>query len=171
MQITIPQETTADHPTVYHLVRAAFAGAEHSDGNEQDLVVALRRSQAFVPQLSLVAVAGTEVIGHILFTRALVGGATVVALAPLSVHPRWQRQGVGTALITHGHTLAKSLGYGYSLVLGSDAYYSRYGYRPARQFGIWVPAGFPPQNFMAIQLDEQANPISGPVVYAKEFGL
>ncbi|MFR8035450.1 MAG: GNAT family N-acetyltransferase [Lachnospiraceae bacterium] len=33
-------------------------------------------------------------------------GQEVLALAPLSVKPRYQRQGVGTALILEGHKIA-----------------------------------------------------------------
>lgn len=33
----------------------AFATAEYSDGNEHDLVNALRKGEAFIPDLSLVA--------------------------------------------------------------------------------------------------------------------
>ena len=34
--------------------------AEHSDGDEQDLVVRLRKSHAFIPELSLIAETGNE---------------------------------------------------------------------------------------------------------------
>ena len=40
--ITIRQETPADHAEIYSLIQTAFASAEHRDGNEQDLVDALR---------------------------------------------------------------------------------------------------------------------------------
>ena len=51
----IRQERAEDRGQVYELIKAAFAGAEHADGNEQDLVNALRMGGAFIPQLSLVA--------------------------------------------------------------------------------------------------------------------
>ncbi len=55
MDTIIRRETPEDHQAVYELVENAFASAEHSDGNEQDLVTALRKSGAFIPELSLVA--------------------------------------------------------------------------------------------------------------------
>lgn len=169
--MSVRQETSRDYEEVYALIAEAFATAEHADGNEQDLAAALRKGDAFIPELSLVAELGGELAGHILFTKAKAGNDTVLVLAPLSVKPRYQKQGVGTALILEGHKTAKELGYAYSLVLGSETYYPRVGYVPADQFGIEVPKGIPAKNFMAIQLREDAKKIGGPVVYAKEFGI
>lgn len=167
----IRQETKKDYEKVYAVVKNAFETAEHSDGNEQDLVVMLRKSDAFIPELSLVAEDEGNIIGYILFTKAKVESDTVLVLAPLAVLPECQRQGVGSALIEQGHRIAKELGYQYSLVLGSEFYYPRFGYLPACQFGIEVPEGIPSDNFMAIVLQKNAGPISGAVTYAKEFGM
>ena len=167
----IRQETPKDYEEVYELIREAFASAEHADGNEQDLVEALRKGDAFIPELSLVAEEDGQLAGHILFTKAQVGEAEVLALAPLSVRPAFQRQGVGTALIEEGHRIARKMGYAYSIVLGSENYYPRLGYREAAGFGVEVPEGVPSANFMAIQLLEGAPALGGPVIYAEEFGL
>ena len=168
----IRQETTNDHNAVYNLIRDAFASAEHSDGTEQDLVEALRKNkEAFIPELSLVAEDRGVIAGHILFTKMKVGDVTVLALAPLSVKPEYQRQGIGMALIREGHRIAAVLGYGYSVVLGSEIYYPKTGYRPAEDFSIEIPEGIPTQNYMAIQLMPQAKPIHGKVTYATEFGM
>lgn len=166
----IRQEMKNDEKEVYKLIEKAFAAAEHADGNEQDLAAALRKGTSFIPELSLVAEINGEIAGHIMFTKAKVGRDEILALAPLSVKPQYQRRGVGTALIMEGHRIAKQRGYEYSLVLGSEKYYPRAGYLPAEQFGIEVPKDIPSENFMAIKLQENAKPISGAVVYAKEFG-
>ena len=168
---TILQETPADYAAVYEVIRAAFACAEHRDGNEQDLVNALRKSAAFLPELSLVAQRDGQIVGHILFTRARVGGTWQLALAPLSVLPADQRQGIGTALIREGHRIAGALGYGYSIVLGSETYYPRLGYVPASCYGIRPPFAVPDANFMAFPLREPAPTVSGVLEYAPEFGL
>lgn len=167
----IRQERPGDHGQVYELIKAAFAGAEHADGNEQDLVNALRKGGAFIPELSLVAEEDVGIVGHILFTRAAAGGETVLVLAPLSVRPDCQRRGIGTALMKEGHRIARELGYGYSTVLGSTEYYPRVGYVPAEELGIDAPEGIPAENLMAIRLREDAPPVSGVLVYAAEFGV
>ena len=167
----IRREGVEDFNEVYDVVKAAFATAEYSDGREQDLVVALRNSDAYVPELSLVAEVDGKIVGHIMFTEAEVGNSTELVLAPLAVLPEHQRQGIGTALIEEGHRIARELGYGYSVVLGSEKYYPRFGYIPAVQMGIEVPDGFSSINFMAVKLNEDAGPVEGGVKYAKEFGI
>lgn len=167
----IRQEHFNDYKEVYGLIAEAFATAEYTDGNEQDLVMALRKGDAFIPELSLVAEINKNIVGHIMFSKARVGQTEVLALAPLSVRPQFQKQGVGTSLIMEGHKIAEKSGYGYSIVLGSETYYPRMGYVPAEQMGIEVPKGFPAENFMAIKLQKSAEPICGAVTYAKEFGL
>lgn len=170
-KILIRQETYNDYKEVYELITAAFETAEHANRNEQDLVVALRKGNSFIPELSLVAEIDKKLAGHILFTKAKVNNDSVLVLAPLSVKPHYQKQSIGTALITEGHKIAVELGYQYSLVLGSETYYPRVGYIPAEQIGIEVPKGMPSENFMAIKLQENAEMISGMVTYAKEFGI
>lgn len=169
--MTIRKETREDYSQVYTLVKSAFASAEHSDGDEQDLVVRLRDSSSFIPELSLVAVEDGNVVGHILFTRADVDGYPVLALAPLSVLPAHQRQGIGLALIAEGHRIAKERGFDYSVVLGHPKYYPKAGYHPASQFGIKPPFDVPDENFMACKLSPAAKPLHGTIRYDAAFGL
>ncbi len=167
----IRQESKNDYPEVYSVVESAFKTAEHSDGNEQNLVNALRKSAAFIPELSLVAEIDNKIVGHIMFTKAEIGDVTVLALAPLSVLPQFQKQGIGSALIKEGHKIAKESGYHYSIVLGSEKYYPRFGYIPAKNFDVETPEGIPSVNFMAIKLIEDAKPLKGKIKYTKEFGI
>ena len=167
----IRRENPEDYETVYSVIKEAFAHAEHADGNEPDLVNSLRVGSAFISELSLIAEIDGRIAGHILFTKAKVGDNTVLALAPLSVLPEYQRRGVGTALIREGHRIARELGYRYSVVLGSAAYYPKEGDLPAATFGITPSFDVPLENFMAYKLDEEAPDIYGVMKYAGEFGI
>ena len=75
------------------------------------------------------------------------------------------------ALMEEAHRRAAALGAAYILVLGSEHYYPRAGYRPAEEFGVTVPEGIPSANFMVLKLREDAEPLNGAVNYAPEFGL
>lgn len=167
----IRQEKLNDRQEIYQLIQAAFATAKYSDGNEQDLVVALRNSNSFIPELSLVAEINNQLVGHILFTKAKIEKEEILVLAPLSVKPQYQKQGIGKALIKEGHRIAKNLGYSYSIVLGSQFYYPKFGYIQAKKLGINPPKDIPSANFMAFKLQKNAKAIQGNVIYPKEFGL
>ncbi len=169
MHITIRQERTHDFPAIRTLVREAFASAEHSDGNEHNLVDQLRGSEGFFPSLALVAEVQGQLVGHIMFTKVLIGDAVGLALAPLSVLPSAQRQGVGIALMREGHRRAKELGFAVVVVLGSERYYPKAGYERASDFGIVAPFAVPDENFMVLWLQDSHAPIRGTVVYVKEI--
>lgn len=169
--MTIRKEQPNDFDKVYQVVKTAFETAEQSDGNEQDLVNSLRKSSSYIPELSLVYELNGDIVGHIMFTKLKIGDHIELALAPLSVLPEYQRQGIGTSLIKEGHRIARSLGYHYSVVLGSERYYPKAGYIPAENFGIKPCFEVPRQNFMAYKLSNNAPLISGTVEYAKEFGI
>lgn len=53
--LTIRQEKPEDYRQVEQVVEQAFARAEHTDHDEHNLVARLRGSEAFIPELSLVA--------------------------------------------------------------------------------------------------------------------
>ena len=169
--IEISKEEKSDYEEVYNLVKTAFEKAKESDGNEQDLVVDLRNSDNFVPELSLVAKKDDKVVGYILFTKIQIGKYEELALAPLAVLPEYQRQGVGSKLIEEGHKISKDMGYHYVVVLGSDKYYPKFGYEKASKYGIKPPFDVPDENFMAIKLNDLSEEIKGTVKYAKEFGI
>ena len=116
----IRQEKSKEFHLIHSLIKAAFDSAEHADGNEQDLVDALRKGDSYVPELSLVAEIDGKIVGHIMFTKLRIGNSTQLALAPLSVLPEYQKQGIGTTLIHEGHKRARTLGYWYSVVLGNE---------------------------------------------------
>ena len=170
-EIVIRQEKERDFDQVYSVVKTAFETAEHSDGNEHELVTALRKSPVFVPELSLVAEIDGKIAGHVMFTEIKIGNCTGLALAPLAVLPKYQNQGVGSALVKEGHRIAKKLGYGYSVVLGSEKYYPRFGYVTAESLGIQAPFEVPAENFMALRLREDGETAEGVVKYAPEFGI
>ena len=165
----IRQEKAEDYEAVYHVVQEAFRNAEYTDGNEQNLVVALRKSKAFIPELSLVAVEDQRVVGYILFTKAVVNGVQVLALALLAVLPEYQNRGIGLDLIAEGHRAARS--YGYSVVLGHPQYYPKAGYLPASRYGIRAPFPVADENFMVICLNAEPKPLDGIMEYDPAFGI
>ena len=174
MNIQIRQERSKDFHKVKLLLQAAFAQEPHSNQSEHVLVGRLRNSSAFIPELTLVAVFQTELVGHILLTKITVQQEAVshegLALAPVSVHPDYQRKGIGSQLIKEAHKRASALGYKFIVLIGHEDYYPKFGYEPAHLYGIQFPFEVPPQNAMVKALvEERRKGVTGRVQYPDAF--
>ena len=148
MDIKIRQERQKDYQQIRDLVREAFAHAEHSDGDEHNLIERIRLSPDYIPELSLVAESDDIILGHIMFSRIFVGQTKAIALAPLSVRTDWQRKGIGKLLVAAGHRQARKMGYFCSMVLGNPDYYSKFGYEKASIYGIIAPFDVPDEYYI-----------------------
>ncbi|MFE3828259.1 GNAT family N-acetyltransferase [Streptomyces sp. NPDC059092] len=144
----IRRENPADHAAVRAVTTAAFATPERPEPVEAPLLDALRGCDDWLPALSLVAVGDRDVdeegrsgrvVGHVVCTRGWVDGAPALLLGPLSVHPGHQRRGVGLALVHSVLGAADALGEPLVALLGSPAYYGRYGFRTSTEYGIVPP--------------------------------
>jgi putative acetyltransferase len=163
----IRPESPGDHEAVADVTRAAF-GRE----DEARIVDAVRASDGFVPELSLVAEEDGTVVGHVLLSYVLLEGpdARVLQLAPVSVRPERQRRGIGSALIAEALRLADERGEPLVLVLGHPEYYPRLGFRPASELGIVPPSvEIPDEAFMAIALRSYTPGLRGRVVFPPAF--
>ncbi len=101
---------------------------------DEDLLPLVRAllAEAEGAVLSLVAVSGSALVGHILFTRCGVEGqgAEAALLGPLAIAPDRQRSGIGTLLIAAGLERLESCRTSRVLVLGDPDYYGRFGFAP-----------------------------------------
>lgn len=172
--ITIKRQEAHDLPAICQLIEEAFASVQENDHQEQFLVTQLLSSPSFIPELSLTAWIQNELVGYILLTEIeiLSGAASIpsLSLAPLAVRPKFQKQGIGAALIRHAHKLASQLNYETILVLGHKDYYSRFGYKKADDFGITFPFEVPPEFCMVKELSPSAaSRAAGRVKYSKVF--
>ena len=176
MNAKIRQETQNDHKVVFELVEQAFANEAYSDHSEHFLVDRLRKSEAFIPSLSMVAELDNRVVGYILLTKIQIKNEQQsfdsLALAPVAVLPEYQGNGIGGLLITEAHEQARAIGFQSIVLLGHQHYYPRFGYKPTSEYGIKLPFEAPEENCMILELLEGGlNGVSGIVVYAKEFGV
>jgi putative acetyltransferase len=170
MQIIIQPEQPGDAEAIRRVNQLAF-GREA----EGQLVDRLRRSNGYIPALSLVAMAKGQVAGHILFTKVYIVGSDgsrheTLALAPMAVLPALQRQGIGGQLVRRGLADARQFGYQSVVVLGHPEYYPQYGFRLAAQWGVTAPFPVPSEAFMAFELVPGALAgTPGTVQYPAEF--
>ena len=142
-------ERQGDAPAVRQINELAFP-----DPLEADLVDALRGTEEII---SLVATIDDRVLGHIMFTTVRVTPADpalrVAGLGPMAVHPAFQRQGIGGALIRAGLDACRQRGYGAVVVVGHPEYYPRFGFMPAHWLGLkYEHDDVPEQAFMVLEL-------------------
>ena len=145
-------EQPADVPAIRSVNLRAFEGP-----GEAALVDALRR-QAH-PTISLVAELGGDVVGQITFSPVVHEQhpeLTVMGLAPMAVVPDLQGQGIGSALVRAGIDRCRNIGTAALIVLGHPAFYPRFGFVPAAEFGIDSAYDVPEGVFMAMELQPDA---------------
>jgi len=165
--VIIRPEAAPDHSMIRQVNEAAFGCAD-----EANLVEALRAEG--VVMLSVVADLDRLIVGHILFSRMSIETLTevveAVALAPMAVLPRYQRQGIGGRLIRYGLDTLHGLGERIVIVVGHPSYYPRFGFSTEQTRSLESP--FPPEAFMALELSPGAlDRIRGRVRYPPPFGL
>jgi len=168
MQPTIREERAGDEDAVRRINNEAFG-----QSGEADLVDELRQNGGLT--LSLVAVIGDELVGHIAYSPVVVGDRETVpaplALAPMAVLPAHQQSGIGTALVRESLNEARRRGHEAVIVLGHPEFYPRFGFTPASRFGITCPYPAPDEAFLAVELVPGAlQGLSGLVQYRPEFG-
>jgi len=150
---TIRREQPGDAAQIYDVNLRAFGRVA-----EPEVVDILRKT---CPEgASLVAEEAGRIVGHILFTPAIIEGdgcrVTGAGLAPLAVVPEYQRQGVGSALVEVGLEEMKRAGQPFVVLVGHPGYYPRFGFVRASQYGIRPEyEEVPDEAFMVIVFEEE----------------
>ena len=161
--------TDADWATIPEIHRVAF-------GDEGDrvarLVVELRASEWYEPELSFVAEEGDALVGHVMNTwNWLEGGSPqVLQLSPLGVLPKHQGRGHGSALVRASLDAVRARGESLLVVEGNPEYYGRFGFVRADERGLLPP----PETlvdwaFQVAVLDSDAVVPQGRFVYSEPF--
>ena len=145
----IRPETIEDQEGIREVNRLAFG----SD-REGSLVDSLRINAR--PFISLVAVVDDQVVGHISFSPVSIespkGTFNAMGLAPMSVKPEYQNQGIGSQLVRAGLDQCARIGETNVVVLGHPRYYPRFGFVPASQKGLRCEYDVPDDTFMVLEL-------------------
>ena len=158
----IRNETPRDYAAVENVTREAFWNVYRPGCLEHYIVHVLRTDPAFVPELDLVLEDGGQLIGHILYMRAGIvcdnaQTLPVMTFGPVSIHPAYQRRGLGTLLIEESMRRARRLGAGALCIEGNPGFYGRLGFVPASVHGVrWH--GAPPDEVVPYFLIRELEP-------------
>ena len=165
--MTVRPSRDDDWTAILDVHRRAFGGEV-----EPQMADAVRTSDGWVPELSLVAETDGTVVGHVLASWVGLEGSErrLLQLGPIGVLPDHQGKGVGSELVRATLDTARALGEPLVLLEGDPAYYGRFGFVRADELGLLPP----PQAlydwaFQVAVLDEDALLPQGRVVYPPTF--
>lgn len=173
--ITLRDETPDDYEHVRTVTIDAFARSERGHNDEAELVDSLRLNSG--KYLSLVALSGHEIVGHILFTPVVIRTAQMeshgMGLGPLSVTPTLQRTGIGSSLVTTGCARLFAKACPFVVVLGRPEFYSRCEFRLASLHRIRHGFAGVPQHVFSLRMGPGETPErlrDGLAYYGRGFG-
>ena len=126
----------------------------------------VRESAARDAGFALVALRQGRVIGSIRLTEVLIGHAPALLLGPLAVHPDFQKNGCGSALLDAAVDAARAGGHEVVVLVGDEPYYARTGFRRVPDGRIRWPGPVDPARVLALELvpgalDKARGPIRG----------
>jgi putative acetyltransferase len=164
--VDVRHEEPRDGARVRDVVASAFAPREPgTEPIEAKLLDSLRADPAAVAS-SWVAEVDGEVVGHLVVVPVTVGEEPASALGMVSVDPAHQKAGHGGELVNAALRDLIQAGETLVVVLGSPAYYGRFGFVPAPVVG--VESQLYPSPFMQALPLRVAHP-RGEVVYPKPY--
>jgi putative acetyltransferase len=157
--IEFREESPKDKQAISHVVVTAF-----NQSAEAQLIEQLREAGDIV--ISMVAEENGQVVGHVLLSR-MNAPFPSLALAPVSVIPKRQRSGIGSALIERVVNRARNEGWAAIFVLGDPNYYERFGFSREAAAGFTSPYAGP--HFMLLKLWQSLPTTTGELLHAPSF--
>lgn len=160
----IRSEKPSDIEVITEVTKIAFKDHSFSQQTEHFIIRDLRKADAL--PLSLVAEVDGLVVGHIAFSPVTISDGTTnwYGLGPVSVLPDYQGGRIGTALVTNGIAMLRSMGRKGCALVGLPTYYNRFGFKNYPQL---IYEGSPQEVFVVKSLVGQVP--SGTVEFHQAF--
>jgi len=159
MNLFIRNETENDHRKVEELTRDAFWNLYVQGCDEHYLVHKMRKHPDFIPELNFVAISENTIVGNIMYTKSHIMDESnnrieTTTFGPVSVLPASQRQGIGSALISHSKKVASEKGYKVIIIQGHPHNYCKHGFKNAKDYHISDAEGKFPYSLLTIELEK-----------------
>ena len=141
--LNIRNERETDYKIVEDITRKAFYNVYVPGCMEHYLVHIMREHEDFIPELDFVIEVDGQIVGNIMYTKSKLtdeGGTEkeIVTFGPVSILPKYQRNGYGKMLIEHSLKRAAELGYEAVVIMGSPANYVGSGFQCCRKYNVCV---------------------------------
>lgn len=159
MELTIRPEIESEYFENENVTREAFWNLYIPGCVEHVLVHKLREHPDYLPELSFVAVYQNQIIGNIFYARSRVvdeqnNQLDTITFGPVSVLPRYQRKGVGSALIKHTTEIAKNINIPGIIIYGYPGNYCKHGFKSSRDYLISNLDGKFPYSLLVLELEK-----------------
>lgn len=156
-ELVIRAERENDYAAVEQLTREAFWNVHAPGCDEHYLAHILRGHRDFVPELDLVAELDGQVVGSIMYTRAVLEDEagekrTILTFGPVSVHPSHQRRGYGKRLMERSFEKAREMGFDVVVIFGNPDNYVSSGFVSCKKHNICAGNGSFPAAMLVKEL-------------------
>lgn len=159
MNIVVRNEETADFRKVEDITRKAFWNLYVPGCNEHYLVHIMRNHEDFIKDLALVAAINDKVVGNIMYMKSYVQAENgtkmeTITFGPVSVHPSYQKQGIGSTLIKKSIEKARAKGYKAIIIYGHPHNYCKFGFKSSYDFKISNGEGRYPYSLLVLEFEK-----------------
>ena len=181
MNIEIRKELSAEYYEVENLVREAFWNVYRPGCAEHLILHNFRQHPNYLEKLSKVLLLDGKLVGQIMFSDAQLRHEKtgqikkIATFGPFAILPGFQKQGLGEKLAQAAIIQAREEGISHLVIFGNPAYYPKYGFVTAGDYGIYLDG----QNkeevldfvmVLDLQKDGSVTPKNGPWLYRDPEG-
>lgn len=157
----IRKETKNDYREVENLNREAFWNLSVPGCSEHYFVHVMRDHKDFIPELAHVLEIGGRIVGCVMYCKGLLkdeegNEKTILTMGPLCVHPDYQRQGIGKALLEYTFALGRKMGYDTVINFGNPDNYVARGYKSCKKYNVCLEGDVFPAALLVKELTEGA---------------
>ena len=124
----------------------------------------MREIAAFAPELSFCAWRrGAQLVGVVRQWRVRAGETPIVFLGPIAVEADERSSGVGGLLVQAARDAAKAAGEHAIVLVGDEAYFSRFGFSAALAREVVLPGPVDQNRVLAISFSSSGGALTGRV--------
>ena len=145
--VRLAAERPEHGPAIERLLDRAFGEARWHKTCQR-----LRDGRRPEPGLSLVALAGEELVGTVRLWTVRIGAKRGLMLGPLAVDQAWRRDGLGQRLVDEALSRAAEAGEDSVFLVGDPDYYRRFGFRRDLATGLVLPGPVETERLLAREL-------------------
>ena len=158
MEYKIRLETLEDYSKVEKMTREAFWNLYAPGCDEHYLTHIIRSHNDFIKELDYIAEIDGNIVGSIMYTKSVLIGENqeeieIVSFGPLCVHPDYQRQGIGTALINKTKELLIQKNIPAIIIYGDPHNYCKHGFKNGIDYSVSDMNGKQPLGLLVLELE------------------